>query len=380
MKTQQLVLSHFSELDKLDQFDLDSPQLVIVIGAPQFFENEIEIKKIKSKYFKNSIVVGCSSAGEVADHVVLENKLTLTTFTFQNVQIESQTVQIPKMENSFSAGASLMSHFKNTISAMMIFSPGVDVNGSALIEGLLSTAKTKFPITGGLAGDNARFVKSYTLHNLTILSNQVVGVSLSGNQLVFKHGIYGGWQSFGITRKVSKSQDNILFELDGEKALTVYKKFLGEEAKNLPASGLLFPFAVLNPDQSESGIIRTILGISESDGSLILAGDVEEGGLLKFMHANTDKLVLGAEQAANCAEVHLNFREPGATFIVSCIGRKLVMGNRVDEEIEAVAEILPSKAVNFGFYSYGEISPLAGTLDCKLHNQTMTITYINEKD
>ena len=64
--------------------------------------------------------------------------------------------------------------------------------------------------------------------------------------------------------------------------------------------------------------------------------------------------------------------------LVSCVGRKLVMGGRVDEEVEAVGDVFGQKAVLTGFYSNGEISPFTGNAVCKLHNQTMTITHIAE--
>ncbi|MDE2000358.1 MAG: FIST C-terminal domain-containing protein, partial [Burkholderiales bacterium] len=64
--------------------------------------------------------------------------------------------------------------------------------------------------------------------------------------------------------------------------------------------------------------------------------------------------------------------------LVSCVGRKLVMGAHVDEEVEAVAAVFGRHATVSGFYSYGEISPTVKGLDCKLHNQTMTITYLSE--
>jgi hypothetical protein len=177
-----------------------------------------------------------------------------------------------------------------------------------------------------------------------------------------------------VTRAVS----NVLYELDGESALAVYKKYLGEHAKQLPASGLLFPFAMLGRDHSEIGLIRTILGVDEASGSLTLAGEIDPEGYLKLMHANTDALVGGAEAAAQAALAMQGTPQPGLALLVSCVGRKLVMGGRVDEEVEAVGAVFGRGATLAGFYSYGEISPFTRSVDCKLHNQTMTITYIAE--
>ena len=199
-----------------------------------------------------------------------------------------------------------------------------------------------------------------------------------GEQLVFAHGSFGGWSPFGPARKVTRCANNVLFELDGESALEVYKRYLGEHAKGLPASGLLFPFAMLGKDHSEVGLIRTILGVDEANGSLTLAGDIDPEGYLRLMHASTDALVEGAEAAAEAAQAMRGNAGEGLALLVSCVGRKLVMGGRVDEEVEAVGDVFGQGATLAGFYSYGEISPFSPSVDCKLHNQTMTITYLSE--
>ena len=83
-----------------------------------------------------------------------------------------------------------------------------------------------------------------------------------------------------------------------------------------------------------------------------------------------------------CAESHLaplSAIAPQLMLLVSCIGRKLVMGDRVDEEIEVVAATLGPTTCLAGFYSYGEIAPAGRSRDCRLHNQTMTVTRPSER-
>jgi hypothetical protein len=234
------------------------------------------------------------------------------------------------------------------------------------------------PITGGLAGDGGDFVRTWVLDDNGVSSRRIVCIGLYGAGLLFSHGSFGGWSPFGPARKVTRSDHNILYELDGESALAVYKRYLGEHAKGLPASGLLFPFAMLGKDHSELGLIRTILGVNEADGSLTLAGEIDTDGYLKLMHASTDALVGGAETAAEAARDMQATQGEGLALLVSCVGRKLVMGGRVDEEVEAVADVFGPGTALAGFYSYGEISPFGKATGCKLHNQTMTIAYMSE--
>jgi hypothetical protein len=257
----------------------------------------------------------------------------------------------------------------------LCFAPGTHINGSALIKGMMS-ALPGVRIAGGLAGDGADFHQTFTLHDGEVGADQVVAVGFSSDHLRAGFGSYGGWKPFGPARQVTRARHNVLYELDGEPALEVYKRYLGDHAQRLPSSGLLFPFSMLTSDRREVGLIRTILSVSEADGSLTLAGDVIEQGYLQLMHASTDALVEGATSAAEAACVPGD--SPGFALLVSCVGRKLVMGGRTDEEVDAVVDVLGAQHAYAGFHSYGEISPGASDVRCDLYNQTMTVTFLRE--
>jgi len=283
------------------------------------------------------------------------------------------------MDDSFAAGVRLGEQLAAPdLRAILVFGPGVQINGSALVSGMASVVGDQVPVTGGLAGDAGAFRQTWTLGREGVSDQAIVAVGLCGDALRFGHGSFGGWEPFGPARKVTRCSGNVLFELDGEPALEVYKRYLGDHARDLPASGLLFPFAMLGEDHNAIGLIRTILGVNEADGSLTLAGEIQQDGYLKLMHASTDKLVDGAESAAEAAASMQGEAGSALAILVSCVGRKLVMGNRVDEEVEAVGDVFGQDAVLTGFYSYGEISPFTPGAGCKLHNQTMTITCLGE--
>jgi hypothetical protein len=135
---------------------------------------------------------------------------------------------------------------------------------------------------------------------------------------------------------------------------------------------------MLGDQHQDMGLLRTILAVDELAGSLTLAGDIVNNGYLRLMHASTQALIQGAQTAAESACLATPVSDQSLALLVSCVGRKLVMGGRVEEEVEAVADVLSQAAVLTGFYSYGEISPLSHDLSCQLHNQTMTITTLAE--
>jgi hypothetical protein len=329
--------------------------------------------------FPEALLLGCSTAGEITADGVDDGTCTITAIKFDQTRLSQGSARLAGMDDSFAAGERLGKQIAAVdLKAVIVFGPGVKINGSALVNGITSVIGTGIPITGGLAGDGGAFKETFTIGPNGVANDQVVAVGLRGDGLRFGHGSFGGWEPFGPARKVTRCNGNILHELDGEPALHIYRRYLGEHAKDLPASGLLFPFAMLGEDHSANGLIRTILGIDEASGSLILAGEIDPDGYLRLMHASTDKLVNGAESAAEAAAAMAQASGDSVAILVSCVGRKLVMGDRVDEEVEAVGEVFGKAGVLTGFYSYGEISPFAPGESCKLHNQTMTITCMSE--
>jgi hypothetical protein len=379
MQVRQIVLKTVAGADtSLAALAGIKPQLVTVFGAVPFFTDKAFQAALRAA-LPDAAIIGCSTAGEISNGGVADGSCVITAVNFSGTRIRTATSPLRGMADSLAAGARIGGELAATdLRALMVFGPGVQINGSALVDGIASKVGMT-TITGGLAGDGGAFAQTWTLGQAGVGDNAIVAVGLYGDALDFAHGSFGGWEPFGPARKVTRCDGNVLYELDGEPALEVYKRYLGDHAKGLPASGLLFPFAMVGEDHNAIGLIRTILGVDEANGSLTLAGAINPDGYLKLMHASTDLLVNGAESAAEAAQEMHQSSGDSLAILVSCVGRKLVMGDRVDEEVEAVAEVFGSKATLTGFYSYGEISPFTPGSACHLHNQTMTITWMGEK-
>jgi len=362
------------ELDPLRNLN---PQLILAFGSVQHFQSA-EFKAMIQKHFANIIVIGCTTAGEISKKGVSDNSLVLSGIHFANARLKAASVQCATMSESKDAGQALGRELTSPdLKLSFILSPGTEMNGAELVRGLREGLGQDVVITGGLAGDGGVFQKTFTLLNSSIDDRQIVGLGIYGESVKIGCGSMGGWKPFGPVRTVTRIDGNVLYELDGQPALEVYKKYLGPHAAQLPASGLRFPFAILNANEDQSGLIRTILGVDEKAGSLTFAGDIPMGGLVRLMHAESEGLIAGAVGAAEKSLVG-NANREGFGILVSCVGRKIVMGEDIDDEIEAVKQTFGAKSLLSGFYSYGEICPLSGFADCKLHNQTMTITWISE--
>ncbi len=381
MQVRQTVLTSLEDAALAPLTEI-SPDLVLVFAAPSFFTDAAFAAGL-ARAFPRARRLALSTAGEISGQGVGDNSIVVTAIHFEHIPFRVAFTDIAGMEDSTAAGQRLAEQLRAPdLKAVLLLSQGVAVNGSDLIAGAVSVLGKGIPLTGGLAGDNGAFTRTWAMLDDVVSDRLMLAVGFYGNAVHFAHGSFGGWQSFGPARRATRASGNVLYELDGEPALDIYKRYLGEYAKDLPASGLLFPFAILSHEREETGLIRTLLGIDEAAGSLTLAGDIPQDGYLKLMHASTEALVDGAEAAAQAARLMANAAAANAgqslAILISCIGRKLVMGGRVDEEVEAVGAVFGRNCVLTGFYSNGEISPFLETTECKLHNQTMTITWLGE--
>lgn len=349
--------------------------LLVVFGASSF-AREVEPFNELADAFPSARIVGCSTSGEIHDRLVEDETLSVAAVTFDATPIVLACAPITA-DTSKGAGATLGAELMSTpgLSAVLVLSDGLDVNGTELASGINAEVPAGVPVTGGLAGDGDRFESTWVLVDGKPADGHAVAVGFYGDAIRVGHGSKGGWDIFGVERVVTRSDGNVLYELDGRPALQLYREYLGELAGDLPASGLLFPLALRQPGE-EKQLVRTILGIDEDAGSLTFAGDMPEGYHAQLMQANFDRLVDGAEDAARNT-LALGGADALLCIAISCVGRRLVLGERTEDELEATMHVLPDGVVQVGFYSYGEISPYAeGT--CDLHNQTMTLTTFAE--
>lgn len=332
--------------------------------------------ELASKY-PRATLCGCSSAGEIHGGTISDDTLSVAAVQFEHSSHKAVWGTISQASDSETVGKGLGKQLREPgLRGVLVLSDGMHVNGSALVNGLRSTLGPDVLVTGGLAGDGPRFGQTWVLDGAAPASPVVSAIGLYGDRLALGYGSGGGWDVFGPERAITKSVNNVLYELDGKPALELYKSYLGERAAELPASALLFPLSI-RPEGSDHRVVRTILSVDEATCSMTFAGDVPQGYRAQLMRANFERLIAGAEGAANSLCGHSRFGQSTLAIAISCVGRRLVLGERAEEEVEASLAELPPGTEQVGFYSYGEISP-SGVLGCDLHNQTMTLTTISE--
>lgn len=350
--------------------------LVIVFGGRDALLDPDFFAALRQRY-PGARIAGCSTGGQIARSDVSDSETGVLAMQFERSSFAMAEADIESPEQSRAVGLQLgHSLRRDDLKAVFVLSDGTRVNGSRLVAGLLESVGKDISITGGLAGDGARFEQTLVMLDDHVAVGRVVAIGFYGAAFRVGHGCRDGWSEFGPRRRVTRAQDNVLFELDGKPALELYKRYLGEEAAGLPATGLLYPMMLTDPDHPEHRIIRTVLAVDEATQSLAFAGDMPQGWLAQLMRGHFDQLSDAAGEAA--ANAMVKAQGETAAVLISCIGRRLVLGENTIDEIAAARAALGANVASAGFYSYGEISPHAVSGFCELHNQTMTVTTFSE--
>lgn len=375
---------------RLDWHDLDNElkdsvpvaaaSLVLYFGKREMLAAGRHYETLRRLY-PDAHILGCSTGGQMAGRDVSDESLTVLALDFAGTPLRVADAEVIDPNHSRDAGVVVGAKLAAPdLAGIFVLSDGLNVNGSALVEGLMEAVGRPVPVSGGLAGDGAAFAETLVGCNGRPTSRTVAAIGFYGDAIRFGHGSAGGWDVFGPKRRITKSIGSLLLEVDGKPALDLYKLYLGpEETRNLPGSALLFPMRISDPRHAEHSLVRTVLAVDGESGSMTFAGDMPEGWTAQLMRGSFSRLCAGAADATQQATAGLDAASGSAAILVSCIGRRLLMGQRIDEEIEAAVAELPPNCLPVGFYSYGEISPHRVSGRPQLHNQTMTVTVLSER-
>jgi hypothetical protein len=349
---------------------------VLVFGSVSRFSEKNFAKSLSQRY-PNAHIIGCTTSGEITSNGVYDDSIHITAMQWEKSTLRFITKPVNSMEQSHALGNQIAAELRmDDLKGVFVLSDGLNVNGSELVEGLQEVLPN-VPITGGLAGDDAQFTKTLLLNDNAVQDRVVVAVGIYGQDAIVTSGALGGWKPYGPPRKITRSNKNVVYEMDNKPALPLYKMYIGYYANELPASGLNFPFAIM--EERNVNVIRTLLAVDEKENSLTFAGNIKEGSTVRFLKSDHDSLVLGASEAARqILSKDVNINDRALAICVSCVGRKLVMEEQVADEVFAVQRLLGMQTGITGFYSNGEICSGEDDGHSQLHNQTMTIAYLAE--
>jgi hypothetical protein len=355
--------------------------LVLYFGMRHALACGARYSELRAMY-PDAHILGCSTGGQIRNDDIIDEEIASIALDFERTRLKLACEPVPSATQSRMCGEALgRALASDELAGIFVLSDGLNINGSELVGGITSVVGERVPLTGGLAGDGAEFKETLVGGNDRPRNHTVAAVGFYGKSVKIGHGSAGGWDEFGPRRRITRSRGNVLFELDGEPALDLYKRYLGDEAHGLPSTALLFPLRIRDPQRSDYDLVRTVLAVDHDERSMTFAGDMPEGFVAQLMRGNFDRLAAGAAEAARqaaAAGTHKSGERNGVSILVSCIGRRLLMGQKTIDEVEAAGAELDAHWPKLGFYSYGEIAPHGASGVCQLHNQTMTVTTITE--
>ncbi|MEQ9280756.1 MAG: FIST C-terminal domain-containing protein [Balneola sp.] len=374
MKTEQLVYEKgkgWLKQYSTEEFPAKDTQLVLTFGPKKLLSDKKLLNVIKDNYPKADIVMS-STGGEIHNVSVNLNTIVATAIYLEKTSCVPIQFNLSDYSSSDELGAGITKKLDSEeLKHILIFSDGYKINGSKLVAGINRGLNPKVVVTGGFAGDDKDYMETYVGLNEIDKTGNAVAIGFYGRSLKIGFGSEGGWDEFGPKREVTLSKGNVLYELDGKNALDLYKLYLGPKAEHLPNTALLFPLSI-KLNENSFPIVRTVLSIDEKDKSITFAEDLPEGTIVRLMKASYNTLIEGASNAARNSI--LKIASPELVLVKSCVGRKLVLGPRTEEEIEAIVDIIGDGACYTGFYSHGEIAPSQVGYNCDLYNQSLTLT------
>lgn len=377
---------------KVDQFTINGPhldysvkridkaasaQLILLYTSRKQLENPVWLGLLRSVY-PNANIMSCTTSGEIYESELLDDSISAVAISLEHSSIKVASINLKEVENSYEAGKKLVTQFSSSnLQHVLVSCDGWLVDGSELIEGMYKDLSSNVTISGGMAGDGANFSHTLVGLNHKIEQGNIVAAAFYGNKLKVGYGNHGGWDVYGPRMLVTKCNGRIIEEINHKAALPLYKTYIGSDSEGLPGTALKYPLGLIKKGKT-TPLVRTIFNVDEINQTIITGSKIAVGSEICFIRAEFDNIIKGVEQAAESA-VSLTDGPVELALIVSCIGRKLLFGQDIQEEIEICKKKLGRQTPVIGYYSNGEIS----TTDRKyaeLHHQMVTITTFSESE
>jgi hypothetical protein len=361
MKAKSIKADSFPEIERelLDSLqDGFKPTLAIIFISIK--QDRAALTRILSQ--QDIDVLGATSCGEFINGyqseggiviLLLEIKRDLYKLLFEEIGDRSIEIAAKKLAED------AMDAFPNP--SLILTSTGMNAKGEYFdgetlvrtIEKGLGSEKIFF---GGMAGDDGTFKGSYIFTQNKETDFGISALVLDANKIKVEGMAITGWKPMGISRKITKSAGNLVYEIDGKPAVEMYLKYLGKSEKSddkdfnvLQELSFHFPFLVERGDGET--LVKSPLSIDHENNALVTDMEMSEGSTFWFSSPPAfeivEEIISEATQLRNN-----NHSEANALLIFSCAGRHPVLGPLVSEENDGLAEVW--QAPMAGFFTYGE--------------------------
>lgn len=377
----RIAIAHSIELDSQDAIkevleqchkqlgDLHAQAGILFAGIDHNFE--LILNKINEIYPEIELI-GCTTDGELSSvHGFTEDSIALTLFVTEQLKFKAgvaDKISVDPLTNIKKAAEKTKLDLGQEPKLCITTPSSLTVDGEDVIDGFRMGLGKNFPIFGGSAGEQWRFLgTTYQFYNNNVFTDAAPFLLLSG-PLVFSMGVESGWMPIGKKAKVNKAENNIVYKIGDLSALDFYKYYLGDsvgEGELIPGE---YPLAVYEHNE-ESFYLRALIALDLQKGSITFAATVPEGATVQITHATRDKIINAATKSVNSAISEYPGSKPSVAICFTCASRKQVLGTRVKEEYMVLKDNFPDLPI-VGFYTYGEIGPLKKDRPSRFHNET----------
>ncbi|WP_434683907.1 FIST signal transduction protein [Pseudanabaena minima] len=327
--------------------------------------------------FPNLQLVGCTTDGEMSSIMGFQqDSLILTLFCSDTVEIFAGVGHHTEKDAITAAYQAVQQATdKNHAPTKLCItvpasytSRGSTTSGEQILKGLESALGGNVPIVGGTAGDQFRFKQTYQFFGTEVFTDALPILLFSGD-LYISHGVGCGWQPMGYKSTVTKAQDTVLYEVNGQSALEFYQKYLGDRQPTAE-----HPLYVYEGD-SDRCYLRVPNTYDLEAGSINFLGNIPQGATVQLAEISRDQVIEASASSFKMALADYPGSEPEAVLIFSCCCRRWLLGTRAKEEYDLVKNSLPKMMPIAGFYTYGEFAPLQAQ-GCNYYHQETFVTLL----
>jgi hypothetical protein len=275
----------------------------------------------------------------------------------------------------------LLPHLSSETIGLFVFPDGLTDYLEPFFAGLEENLPSDrfLPLWGGGAGNNLSYGEpTYQYCDDEVVSDGVSYALLSGKARA-------GWamghalMPIGGERKVTRSQGNVIYEIDGKPALEVLKEYLPEGALADErdwmryAISLALCFKAPSYIKDEEYIVRGVPAVRMADGSITVQTEVKEGTSVWFSSRDKEKITTGFDRMTTQIKEQLGGEKPKLVFQFECATRGKMMLREQEklQLLERFRQSLDPDTPWAGFYTIGEIGPVEEHNDRHLYTSVV---------
>ncbi len=352
----------------LQRADVERPDFVFMFATVGYDQRSV-LRAVREAT-GGAPLCGCSGEGTIGGNDADESNYSVVVMAISSGELRWRNGLARGLSTDSRAAGQLISQSVSSdlgadAVGLFVFPDGTTVNFDEFFAGLEGDLPSDrfLPIWGGGAGDNLALVQTYQYCDDEIASDGVAYALLSGEtQPASTIGI--GYLPIGGERKVTRSQGNVIYEIDGKSAVEVLQEYLPDSALaedwRRYAHSCVLCLRAPSYLEDEEYVVRTILSLDATDGSATVQTEVPEGTSVWMTSKDQEKFTAGLDRMAEQIKKGLGGNQPKLVLHFDCVSRGKLMFR--DQEkmrlLRQLRQAVDPEAPWAGFYTFGEIGPV----------------------